>query len=65
MELERTVRVLVGGVEELEVVETRVEEVLGVVVEVVEAEVLEVTTVEVVEVLLEGFETLRGSGWGG
>jgi hypothetical protein len=65
VELERAVRVLVDAVEELEVVETRAEEMLDVVVEVVEAEVLEVTTVEVAELLLEEFETLRGSGRGG
>jgi hypothetical protein len=65
VELEGAVGELVDAVEGLEVVETRAEEMLGVVVEVVEAEVLEVTTVEIAELLLEGFGSLRGSERGG
>jgi hypothetical protein len=65
VELEGAVGELVDAVEGLEVVETRAEGMLDVVVEVVEAEVLEVTTVEVAELLLEEFESLRGSGRGG
>jgi hypothetical protein len=62
VELEGAVGELVDAVEELEVVETRAEEMLDVVVVVVEAEVLDVSTVEVAELLLEEFEPLRGSG---